>query len=397
MSNVRLTRSRVEGLKPRKTTYDIRDSELKGFGVRILPSGARRFFVHSQHEGKRLWKIIGDADSIDLDEARRQAAELLAVIRRDEAPSLPEDRIFEAVAEEVFSRYGRHWKPRTMEVNRKYLRNQILPWFGGMNIADITKQDVRRWFASLRATPVSADRSAPILSVIMRQAELYGYRPEGSNPCTGIRRYRRKGRERFLSEQELRRLGAVLDTHEGEHPCPVAFIRLLLLTGCRKSEILTLAWSDYRERRLFLRDSKTGPRTVWLSSLACAVLDGLPRQGEWVFPSPRKQGAASATVLDIFWRRVREEAGIVLSSLHLGLNVLLSGIQLRNRDLAPNWLEELLWVEKKSEIERVFALFEQAGAIPAQGGWDAMEAEAKARGENHVLSKIQDLRRKPPI
>ncbi len=316
MSNVRLTRSRVEGLKPRKTTYDIRDSELKGFGVRILPSGARRFFVHSQHEGKRLWKIIGDADSIDLDEARRQAAGLLAVIRRDEAPSLPEDRIFEAVAEEVFSRYGRHWKPRTMEVNRKYLRNQILPWFGGMNIADITKQDVRRWFASLRATPVSADRSAPILSVIMRQAELYGYRPEGSNPCTGIRRYRRKGRERFLSEQELRRLGAVLDTHEGEHPCPVAFIRLLLLTGCRKSEILTLAWSDYRERRLFLRDSKTGPRTVWLSSLACAVLDGLPRQGEWVFPSPRKQGAASATVLDIFWRRVREEADIQDVRLH---------------------------------------------------------------------------------
>ncbi|GEM_PF-3309600 len=87
----------------------------------------------------------------------------------------------------------------------------------------------------------------------------------------------------------------------------------------------------------------------------------------------------------------------VLSSLHLGLNVLLSGIRLRNRDLAPNWLEELLWVEKKSEIEQVFALFEQAGAIPSQGGWDAMEAGAKARGENYVLSKIQDLRRKPPV
>ena len=316
MSNRHLTQSRIKALKPRKAPYDIRDSELKGFGVRVLPSGAKRFFVHSQHEGKRLWKTIGDADSVGLDEARRQAAELLATIRRDEAPTLPEDRLFEDVAEDVFSRYGRHWKPGTMRVNRNYLRRTILPWFGGMNIADIAREDVQRWFASLRATPVAADRSAPILSVIMRQAELYGWRPEGSNPCTGIRRYRRKGRERFLSEQELRRLGIVLDRHEAQHARDVAFVRLILLTGCRKSEILALAWSDYREGRLFLRDSKTGPRTVWLSAPARDVLDGLPRRGKWVFSSPQREGPVSATVVETFWRRVRAEAGIADVRLH---------------------------------------------------------------------------------
>ena len=316
MSHTRLSKSRIEALKPRKTPYDIRDSELKGFGVRVLPSGAKRFFIHSQHEGRRLWKTIGDADVIELEEVRRRAREALAAIRRDEAPALPEERLFETVAEEVFSRYGRTWKPRTMEVNRTYLRNQILPWFGGMNITDITKQDVQRWFASLRATPVSADRSAPILSVIMRQAELYGYRPEGSNPCTGIRRYRRKGRERFLSETELRRLGMVLDRHEAQHARDVAFVRLILLTGCRKSEIVTLAWSDYREGRLFLRDSKTGPRTVWLSAPAREVLDGLPHRGKWVFPSPQREGPVSATVVETFWRRIREEAGIADVRLH---------------------------------------------------------------------------------
>ena len=316
MSNVCLTRSRIKALNPRKVPYDIRDSELKGFGVRVLPSGAKRFFVHSQHEGQRLWKTIGDTDSIDLDEARRQAAGLLATIRRDEVPTLPEDQIFEAVAEEVFSRYGRHWKPGTMKVNRKYLRDKILPWFGGMNIADIARKDVQRWFASLRATPVAADRSAPILSVIMRQAELYGWRPEGSNPCTGIRRYRRKGRERFLSETELHRLARVLDSHEGRHLLSVAFIRLLLLTGCRRDEIRTLQWSDYREGRLFLRDSKTGPRTVWLSSSARALLDGLPRRGRWVFPSPRRQDAVSVTVFERFWLGVRAEAGIQDVRLH---------------------------------------------------------------------------------
>ncbi len=314
MPNTRLSKSRIEALKPRKRPYDIRDSELKGFGVRVLPSGARRFFVHSQHEGQRLWKTIGDVGVMELEEARRRAREALAAIRCNE--TLPEERLFETVAEEVFSRYGRTWKPRTMEVNRTYLRNQILPWFGGMNIAYIAREDVQRWFSSLRATPVAADRSAPILSVIMRQAELYGYRPEGSNPCTGIRRYRRKGRERFLSETELRQLAGVLASHEAQHPLSVAFIRLLLLTGCRRDEIRTLQWSDYREGRLFLRDSKTGPRTVWLSTPARDVLDGLPRRGRWVFPSPRCQEAISVTVFETFWRRVRVEAGIADVRLH---------------------------------------------------------------------------------
>ncbi len=316
MPNVRLTRRRIEALEARKSPYDVRDAELKGFGVRVLPSGGKRFFVHSQHEGRRFWKTVGDAASIGLEEARRQAAELLAAIRRDETPALPEERLFETVAEEVFDRYGRNWKPGTLKVNRNYLRNTILPRFRGRNIADITRQDVQQWLASLRATPVAADRSAPILSVIMRQAELYGYRREGSNPCTGIRRYRRKGRERFLSEQELRRLAPVLDGHEARHPRDVAFLRLLLFTGCRKTEIRTLQWSDYREGRLFLRDGKTGPRTVWLCSPARVLLDGLPREGRWVFPSPQRQGPVSSVVFETFWSRVRKEVDIADVRLH---------------------------------------------------------------------------------
>ena len=317
MPRLRLTESRIEGLGPGRSPYDVRDTELRGFGVRVLPSGKKRFFVHSQHEGRRLWKTVGDAGCIDLDEARRRATELLAAIRRDEETTmLPQERLFEAVAEEVFERYGRRWKPGTRKVNRNYLRNQILPWFAGKNIADIARNDVQHWFASLSATPVAADRSAPVLSVIMRQAEIYGYRAEGSNPCTGIRRYRRKGRERFLSPSELRRLGTVLDSHEKRYPQEAAFIRLLLLTGCRKTEILTLAWSDYREGRLFLRDGKAGPRTVWLSSPARDVLDRLPRRGRWVFPSPKRRGPVSAEAFWPFWQRVREEAEIADVRLH---------------------------------------------------------------------------------
>ena len=151
-----------------------------------------------------------------------------------EAPHTPDETLFEAVAETTFQRHEGVWKPGTLAVNRGYLRNSIMLHFATRPIADIDRQDVRNWFARLRATPAAADRSMPILSAIMREAERMGMRPEGSNPCRGIRRYRRKGRERFLSDEEIRRLSARLAAHEARWPQQVAIIRLLLLTGCRK-------------------------------------------------------------------------------------------------------------------------------------------------------------------
>ena len=260
MPKVILTDARIRALRPRKTAYDIRDGKLGAFGVRMLPSGGKRFFVHSQHRGERVWKIVGDTATMSVEEARSRAVRTLAAIRRGEDPPRdPAETLFEAVAETVFERYRRLWKPRTLDVNRCYLKNQILPRFQGRQVADIDRRNVRDWFASLRATPVAADRSMPVLSVIMREAEAMGLRPQGSNPCLGIRRYRRKGRARFLSDEEMRRLSARLSAHAGTSPRQVAVVRLLLLTGCRKSEILTLRWSDYREGHLFLATPRPGP------------------------------------------------------------------------------------------------------------------------------------------
>ena len=185
MPNITLSDARVKAFKARKAAYDIRDEKLRGFGVRVLPSGAKRFFIHIQHQGSRVWKLVGNASAINIEEARTRAVSLLAAIRGD-ADASPGTTRFETVAETVFRRYARVWKPRTLYVNRSYLRRQILPRFADMPIADITRSDVQRWFASLRATPVAADRSMPVLSVIMTEAERMGLRPEGSNPCRGI-------------------------------------------------------------------------------------------------------------------------------------------------------------------------------------------------------------------
>lgn len=306
-----LTDARVGALVARNTPYERRDGKFKGFGVRVTPAGRKRFFVHCQHRGERVWKIVGDFDEIGVTEARSRAAAILAAIRRGNGPPARSgEALFEAVAETVFRQYERVWKPRTLLVNRAYLRKQILPRFAGRNIANIDRREVRNWFAALAGTPAAADRSMPVLSVIMKEAERIGLRPEGSNPCRNIRRYRRKGRDRFLSDDEIHRLSGVLTAHADECPGQVAAIRLLLLTGCRKSEVLTLRWSAYREGRLFLPDSKVGPRTVWLSRPARAILDGIERTSAWVFPAPRSAGPRCSDWLDNFWWATRAEADL---------------------------------------------------------------------------------------
>ena len=316
MPEFRLTQRRVDALRPRRRVQTVRDTELKGYGVRVMPSGARRYFIHSQHLGRRVWKTVGDAAVMTELDARARARSMLAALRegRDPEATEPGDPLFETVAEEVFERYGRRWKPRTLRVNRVYLRRQILPCFAGRPIAEITREEVQAWFRSLHATPAAANRAAPILSVIMQQAEAWGYRPEDSNPCKGIRRYPRGRSERFLSPEEYRRLSEVLDRHEADRPFHVAAVRLLVLTGCRSSEILGLEWRSYREGRLYLPDSKTGPRTVWLCRAARDVLDRLPRTGRAVFRGMRR--GARQPWLHGFWLRVRAEAGLEDVRMH---------------------------------------------------------------------------------
>ncbi|MDE0243094.1 MAG: integrase arm-type DNA-binding domain-containing protein, partial [bacterium] len=157
MAKTRFTEARIKALRPRRTVRDIRDADLRGFGVRLYPTGRKCFFIHSQHEGKRVWKIVGNAASLSVEDARTKARSILAADRNGRSAAL-EHNLFEEVAEEVFRRYGRNWKPGTLKVNRYYLARQILPWFRGRLIADIAAADVREWFAALHATPVAADR-----------------------------------------------------------------------------------------------------------------------------------------------------------------------------------------------------------------------------------------------
>jgi len=157
--------------------------------------------------------------------------------------------VFDTVAADTFRRDRRHWKLSTLAVNQDYFHQSIRPCLTGQRIADITSHDVRDWFTSLQATLVATDRSMPVLSIIMKEAEADGLRPEGSNPCRGIKRSRRQNRERFLSATELVHLGAAF--RRATPSSAVTILWLLALTGCRSSEIRTLRWTDDRDGHPF--------------------------------------------------------------------------------------------------------------------------------------------------
>lgn len=306
--------------RPRITRWS---SKQPGFGVRHYASGRRVYVVQTMMEGQARTITIGNTNILTEGQALDVARRVLLRAQVGENPAAEKKR------RRGVPSYGRFlalywekmepkWKPSTRLSQMDYRRNYLATAFPDRLIDEIEQADIARWFAdaSNRGGPGAGNRCFEIMRAMMNKAEAWGYRPEGSNPCTGIRANKRRKCERFLSEQEIARLGQALDTRRQSHPLQSIIIYLLLLTGCRKSEIVNLRWSEVKGRRLLLSDSKTGPRTVWLGDDARQLLDCLPRKdGQPIVFWDRVKGRAISSV-DDFWRDVRQEAGLQGVRLH---------------------------------------------------------------------------------
>lgn len=311
---------RVRAAKPRSKRYDIRDDVVTGLILRVLPSGTRTYTLERTVQGRRRYANVGDASTLTVPQARREARRLIAQFtepaRTRIGPRTP-GQPMTAFAEEFLDRQAHRWKPRTRETNARIVRKDILPVLGDMTVDAITTEHVKEWFASMSKRPGVANRSMPVLSTMMRMAERWGYRVHNTNPCKNTRRYRTKPKERFLTAEEMTRLNAVLTRDEFWCPHIVAIIRLLMLTGCRVGEILSLEWSWIKGKRIFLPDSKSGPRTVWLSSAARAVINAIPRYSEdCPFLFPNRPPTRSIDNIAFQWTRIRDEAGLADIRLH---------------------------------------------------------------------------------
>ena len=214
-----------------------------------------------------------------------------------------------------------HCKLGTTVRCRRVIRKYILPDFGEVPLAAVEREHVTEMHYKLCDVPAMANRVVATLSRMFNQAEAWGLAPEGSNPCRFLVKYKERGRELFLTEAEFRRLGRLLSeaaAEGGVSAQAAAAIQLLMLTGCRRNEILTLRWEDVDldGGELHLRDAKTGPRAVPLSPVAAKLVAGLPRDpgNPWVFPG--KKPGTCLTSVDALWHRVRAPAGLDDVRLH---------------------------------------------------------------------------------
>ena len=195
------------------------------------------------------------------------------------------------------------------------LRLHILPRLGTTKVSGVIRQDISKLHQSMEDRPGAANRTVSLLSKMFNLAEKWGWRVDGSNPCRHIYKYRENKKERFLSSEELVQLGNVLLDAErtgSESPSVIAAIRLLLMTGCRLSEIITLRWSDvdYERRLLRIRESKTGAKTVVLSDAAYEIFRKIEKVPDNPYVIIGERDRAHLVNLRKPWYRIRARAGL---------------------------------------------------------------------------------------
>ena len=315
---MKLTDPAIARLRPREREYTVWDTRVTGLGVRVRPSGGRSYVLLQDRGGRTKRVSLGPVGVRSLEEVRRECHVRRAnpepeteTVRAQPVP-LFRDFVAGPWKEAHFDGY----KPSTQRTARYQLAGQLLPAFGAKSLDRIGEAAIRRWFERYsRTAPGNANNCLAGLRQILNFAIACDHIE--SNPAQRIVPNRRPALTRFLSREEIARLHSVLDAQTRPDSQQQAdIIRLLLLTGCRKGEIMGLRWFEVRDGTLALVDSKTGPRTVPLGSGARAILDRQPRgESPFVFPSPLDPARPRGPDLP-FWYRVRREAGIEDVRLH---------------------------------------------------------------------------------
>ena len=323
----RISKRTVDGLSAQLRDTVHWDGDLPGFGVRVYPSGAKVYVVQTREQGRSRRITLGRHEALPADEARRRAARIIARIKMWDEPGSADPSDIVTVAEfaerHLREQVAVRCKPRTRVLYEAVVRRHLVPALGATPIAKVSREQVAELHYRLRATPYAANRAVNLLAQVLDAAEEQGLRPAGAgNPCRSVAKFKERKLDRFLSEDEFRRLGRVLEEAAagggGASPAAVAAMRLLLLTGCRRSEILGLRWShvDLEAGELRLPDSKTGARMVPLSPAALDVIAALPRTpgNPWVIPG-RNTGAPLRN-LQYPWEILRARAGLENVRIH---------------------------------------------------------------------------------
>jgi integrase len=331
MPKTRITKRAVDALESAAAEFVLWDTDLAGFGVRVRPTGAKSYVVQYRTGGRNtpVRKVtLGTVAKLTAEEARTAAKRILAgaELGRDEAADRAKARAemsVMALCRHYLNEGTDHLKPRSRQHVVSHVENHIEPLLGSKRVSDVTAADIealqravangktardeptdkkrgRRRVTGGRTVAGAVVRS---LSTIMSFAVARKIRVD--NPALGVRKFKPGVRERYLSAEELGRLGDAIREAEAEGietagssrskhapkslrvrvgPHVAAAFRLLILTGARLREVLHLRWSEVDIERgvLFLSDSKTGRKTIILNAPAVGILSALPRLGSFV-------------------------------------------------------------------------------------------------------------------
>lgn len=329
----RITKTIVDKSKPKEREYTVWDGEIAGFGLRIRPASNKypngrksyifKYRVGGGRKGTQRNPLIGVHGSITAEQARKIAGDWSAKVRAggDPGGDRLKGREVETV-KELWERYlDEHAKPnkgaRSVEEDERNAKLHLLPALGKKKAAEVTFSNVDRLHKSMRDKPTGANRVLALCSHMFRMAEKWGIRPQNSNPCREVEKFDETSRERFLSTEELTRLADALNNCN-ELPQIASAIRLLIFTGCRRGEILTLRWEwiDFDRKCLRLPTSKTGAKIVHLNAPALEILASIPRvEGNPHVIVGRKTGE-HLTDMTKAWFRIRKLAKLDGLRLH---------------------------------------------------------------------------------
>jgi len=248
-TNQRLTKRFVESIEPHDKNELLKwDSEIKGFGVRVFPTGRRTYFVQYRNQcGSTRRKKIGVHGVTTADLARDEAKKLLGEVAKGEDPSKDFQKsklkpTFEELASEYLEIYAKtEKKPQSYKEDKRMLERIVLKKWRGKKIEEITTYDVQHLHHELQGTPYVANRVRSLLQKMFNLAIQWNW--ASANPIEGVKKYQEQKRNRWLNDQEVQSLYDVIDSYHNQSVANA--IRLLVLTGARRNEVLGAKWEQF--------------------------------------------------------------------------------------------------------------------------------------------------------
>jgi integrase len=327
---LKLSKRTIDAAKPSEARYVLWDTELKGFGVRVESSGLKSFLVRYRHLGRRRFLSLGRFGEITPEQARLLAQKALSKVREGADPADERSRDREAITvKKLVERFladhvEEKRKSKTATHYRSVLEGYLVPKYGSKKAQELTRADMAKLHLEIKHAPYQANRLLAVVASMYSFGDKHGLTPEDFNPAKKIERFPETRRERFLTTEELQKLGqAFRDLDEsGRFGTAIQALIFLLLTGARLNEILKLKWSyvDLERGLLLLPDSKTGKKAITLNSASAAILaelktkSDIKKNGEYAFYGV--DPAIPRSDLKKPWAAVTQAAGLEGLRIH---------------------------------------------------------------------------------